>query len=446
MQLWPIHPKPHADELLSSWVTRIAMANRMSASDFYRLSLPGKRITFTEIDRNYHPEMMQVLAEGAGVPIEHVWDASLVSDEGYVFLYRQYGTTEWVLPTVNVDGHISKGLAYCPLCLKADPEPYYRKSWRYAFNSVCPIHRAFLRQGCPECCSPHFYFGVAGQPIGDDPIKTCMRCGADISDTQDNTHHTVIIEETLHIQKRLNRGITTDSFDIPGYGSIRALPYLRMLHALMRSLGTLTMANWVAHHYRESLPHGIDANVLDRNYGLLIEQRSMEEIATLLCLATALIAEWPNRLLHFMGKNEITFHRLLSNRRIPFWITETASEYCFAEGSAFSKAEVENARQLLRAKLGRRETLSELKSFMADGVPRHMAKVSREKRQDVELSSRHFKLEAPEQGKTRRLGNHQAQASKLINAPAEQLAKIAILRQPKKQSENSVPIQSDLFL
>lgn len=446
MHLWPIHPKPHADELLSSWVTRIAMANRLSTSDFCKLSLPGERITLKEIDRTYHPEMMQALATGTGVPIERVRETSLLSDEGYVFLYRQYGTTEWILPTVNVDGHVSKGLAYCPQCLKTDTDPYYRKSWRYAFNPVCPVHRVFLRQGCPNCGKPHYYFGIAAQSTGGSPIKTCMHCGADISDTESSSNHPGLIEATLQIQEKLNRGIATDSFDIPGYGSVHAFPYLRVLHALMRALGTPSMASWVLRHYREPLLQAINAGMLERTYyGLLIEQRSMEEIAILLCLATALIAEWPSRILHFANKNEITINRLFSNRNIPFWVTETSGEYCCAEGAAFSKEEIESARLLLRTKLGRKEAPKELKSFMTDGVTRHLVKLSREKRQDIELSPKHFKLEAPDQRGKQRFRKHAEQVRKVVSLSADQLVRIAILKQLTQDADSSVPIQFGLF-
>lgn len=444
MQLWPIHPKPHPDELLSSWVTRIAMANQMSPSDFCKLLLPGKRITLNEIDRAYHPKLIQALATGTGVPIERVLETSLLSDEGYIFLYRQYGTTEWVLPTVNVDGHVSKGLAYCPLCLKTDTTPYYRKSWRYAFNPVCPVHRVFLRQGCPKCGKPHNYFEVSGQLVGS-PVKTCMHCDADISNTEGNSDHPELIEATMLIQEKLNRGIAMNSFDVLGYESVRTLPFLRVLHALICTLGTPAKANWVIRNYHE-LPNGISACMLERSsYNLLLEQRDMGEMAMLLCLATTLIAEWPSRLLHFIGQNEITVPRLFSNRRIPFWVTETISEHCFAKGAAFSKVEIKSARQVLRTKLGRKETPSELKSFMSDGMARYLSKVSKEKQQDIELSPIYFKLEAPEQGKIRRLRKHQIQARKLINASIEQITKIAIFRQPK-QSESNAPIQPDLFV
>jgi len=422
------------------------MANRISSSDFCKLSLPGERITLKEIDRTYHPEMMQALAAGTGVPIERVRETSLLSDEGYVFLYRQYGTTEWVLPTVNVDGHVSKGLAYCPQCLQTDADPYYRKSWRYAFNPVCPIHRVFLRQGCPECSKPHSFFGVGEHSNGASLIKTCMHCGTDISDNESGSDNPELIEATLRIQERLNLGIASDSFEVPGYGPVHVLPYLRVLHALMRALGTPTMAKWVIRHHGESLPQGIDAGVLERTYyGLLLEQRSMEEISTLLCLAATLMAEWPCRLMSFAHKNEITIHSLFTNRTIPFWITETIREFCFAEGAAFSKAEIESARQLLRTKLGRKETPSELKTFMSDGVVRHLAKVSREKRRDVEFSSKNFKLESPTKNKRLRQRKYQAQVRQLINVSTDQLAKIAVLRQQSQSTDKSLPIQSDLF-
>ena len=43
MSIWPIHPHPRPDELLSSWMVRLAHANRYKVHDFYALYFGRER-------------------------------------------------------------------------------------------------------------------------------------------------------------------------------------------------------------------------------------------------------------------------------------------------------------------------------------------------------------------------------------------------------------------
>lgn len=43
------------------------------------------------------------------------------------------------------------GQQLCPWCLRADPEPYLRLTWRLSFVTVCPAHRRLLLDRCPAC-------------------------------------------------------------------------------------------------------------------------------------------------------------------------------------------------------------------------------------------------------------------------------------------------------
>lgn len=419
------------------------MANQLKTADFCSLALPGSRTTLKEIDRTHLPELMQVLTDKTGTPIERIRETSLLVDEGYVFLYRQYGATEWTLPTANDDLGVNKGLAYCPVCLSEDAEPYYRKAWRFAFNPVCPTHRILLVQCCPYCNAPHHFLNSASPTVDKSPIIYCRRCKADIRNNASTPLHASFCDRILSIQDSLRAGISNDSFDVPGYGRVRSLPYLRMLHATTHILGNPSLANWVIRYYRGYLPQGIDRSVVDN--AKLLETRSMEDLSIQLCLAITLMDEWPTRLRHFADKNEIPGRRFCTNRVVPFWASKAVSEFCLSESPLVFDEEIENARQLLRAKLGRRETPSELRSFMSDGVARHLAKVSKEMRQDVEFSPTHFKLEALGSNKKRKASRHQLLSRSLINFPTDSLAKLAVLRQPKKNSEAIASVQVDMF-
>lgn len=444
MPIWPIHPKPKEGELLSSWITRLARANHLATADFCKIILPEKRTTLKEIDRIYNAEMMQVLADGAGVPIERVWETSLLSEEGYVFSHRSYGTTEWISPTAAVNGIKGNGMVYCPQCLDSDAEPYYRKDWRFVFNPVCPTHRAFLRYGCQSCDKPYnFFYASSTLPSMANSIITCRWCDADIRHAPGDQDST-LIGRALQIQSEINAGISRDSFTVSGYAHVHAQPYLKVLHACMNSLTIPAMARWVARNYPEDLPKGIDVGALDRtDYAFVIEQRSPEEIGILLCLAEALMKDWPDRFMRYARKHEISPNRFFSGRVTPYWVTQTAGELFFAKVGGFSKDEIKSARRILRRKLGRPESGNELRMFMTQGKVRHFGKVSSEVRKQIEFSPEYFELKHSEPGE-KQPKKRSDKWRRLVDS-ADQLAKIAVLRKHKRESIQEPSTQLDLF-
>lgn len=45
--VWPVHLKPQVDELLSSWLTRLALAHGQTVASFTNLVWPGSRPRFS---------------------------------------------------------------------------------------------------------------------------------------------------------------------------------------------------------------------------------------------------------------------------------------------------------------------------------------------------------------------------------------------------------------
>lgn len=418
----------------------------MLTADFSESVLPEKRTTLKEIDRIYNAEMMRALADGAGVPIKRAWETSLLSEEGYVFSQRAFGTTEWISPTAAVNGIKGNGMAYCPQCLDSDVEPYFRKNWRFVFNPACTTHRTFLRHGCPSCGKPYnFFYASSTQPNMANSIITCRWCHADMRHAPIRQDNSALIGHVLHIQSEINASISRDSFTVSGHGHAHAQPYLKVLHACMNSLTTPAMARWVARNYPEDLPKGIDVAALDRtDHAFVIEQRSPEGIGILLCLAYALMKDWPNRFIRYARKHDISPHSFFSGRVIPYWVTQTAGEFGFTKVGAFSKDEIMNARQILRRKLGRPESGNELKMFMTQGKVQHLGKVSSEVRKQIELSSEHFELKHSGPGE-KLLQNGSDKWRRLVASSSEQLAKIAVLRKSKCEAIQDPSIQLDLF-
>lgn len=50
-RLWPVHIKPKDDELLSSWLVRLAMSHGLKLHTFCSIALPLKQIWTRDIDK-----------------------------------------------------------------------------------------------------------------------------------------------------------------------------------------------------------------------------------------------------------------------------------------------------------------------------------------------------------------------------------------------------------
>lgn len=184
-KLWPAHPKPLSDELLSSWIVRIAEANGVKLETMTRLlfgtyPLPWNR----DIDRLAPKWLLKGVCAHTGVSY---WDAYRLTLAGYrtrLYRYRKdSGQLRWILPVrINSTKRDGYGMQYCSACLAADKEPYFRRKWRVAFYTFCPVHRGMLNDCCPACGAAVLYyrrdFGRSIDEAGG--ICLCYRCQFDL--------------------------------------------------------------------------------------------------------------------------------------------------------------------------------------------------------------------------------------------------------------------------
>lgn len=155
--LWPIHLKPLPDELLSSWLVRLAHGHGLKLQTFSSLVFGrDKSIWNRDIDMLAPDWLLSRLAECTGASVHEVFDTTLRSYEGVLYEHHQpNGLTKWILP-LGVYHRMRRGhgLQFCPCCLAEDAEPYFRKRWRLALSTMCTKHRCYLLDACPQCDSP----------------------------------------------------------------------------------------------------------------------------------------------------------------------------------------------------------------------------------------------------------------------------------------------------
>lgn len=152
--LWPIRYKPLPDELLSCWLVRLAHGHGLKVQTFCNIVFGNQRqIWNRDIDRLAPAWLMKELALRTGTPITTVSNTTLRSYERKLYRnFRSAGVLNWIL--ILQMYHRKRegfGLQFCPTCLASDKIPYFRKIWRVALCTICPIHKTMLLDRCPNC-------------------------------------------------------------------------------------------------------------------------------------------------------------------------------------------------------------------------------------------------------------------------------------------------------
>lgn len=177
--VWPWHPKPLPDELLSSWLMRIIRDYGVKPHFFCKREWPGVQIWTRDVDKLAPEVVLEGLSKKTGTPYARVYEATLRAYEGRAFAHwNPNGNTRWILALgIYHRLHRLPGLQFCPLCLAEDEKPYFRRLWRMGFAVVCTKHRIRLLECCPNCGEPVNFHRVAGPLV---PLTVCHQCGRDL--------------------------------------------------------------------------------------------------------------------------------------------------------------------------------------------------------------------------------------------------------------------------
>lgn len=164
---WPITVTPQRDELLSSWLHRLAYANGVPGRVFARVLGLTPGMWSARLDLKCSITLADHLRQYADITSEQL--AAMTMPDGLpkqLFLplrklHRRSGST-W--------------LQFCPRCLATDTHPYFRREWRLATRLTCEKHKSRLRDRCTACNQPVAAFNQSALV----PHHFCTRCGYDL--------------------------------------------------------------------------------------------------------------------------------------------------------------------------------------------------------------------------------------------------------------------------
>ena len=187
LPLWPIRYKPLPDELLSSWMVRLAHGHGLKVQTFCNLIFGNQfQVWNRDIDRLAPNWLVQKLCDHTGTALEVGHETTLRSYEGWLYpQMRTSSTLQWItalkLHHRKFEGY---GIQFCPKCLQKDSEPYFRKYWRVSINTICIKHNCMLHDRCPRCgMGVAFHRLDMKHPefVPIESLATCHQCGFNLS-------------------------------------------------------------------------------------------------------------------------------------------------------------------------------------------------------------------------------------------------------------------------
>jgi hypothetical protein len=370
-RVWPVHLKPQADELLSSWLTRLALVHGQTVASFTNLVWPGRVLVSRDLDLWNDPATFETLSRKTNTPLATVFVTTLASYQGWLWEEPRQSHAPWLLARhVNVRPQQHFGLQFCPWCLAADKEPYFRRHWRLALMVLCPIHRVLLLDRCQTCGAAVCYERQTARELDNAKrwtLTRCYQCNADLRDSATDRYGAGVDATELEFQVLLATTLRRGWIELPQNGVIYSHLFFSGLYQMMgkliygRMAGPLKAALWQS--YAIDLP--IDF-LPDKS--VFLERLNVVQRRALLQAVNRLLQDWPDNFIEFCRTNKLASHFLIGDKkRLPFWYWRVVREHLTKSARKLSNEEIISMVNYVR-KEGTQTPARELDQFLSQHI------------------------------------------------------------------------------
>lgn len=323
MSILPIQPKPMKHEILSSWLTRLALSNGFFLNSFFTKILQCSPSLFSrDVDRNPPKELLLSLYQSTRYSKRSIYSMSLKAYEGSVYEHLSPNLlTKHLIPIGIYHRKRNRGgLHYCPKCLVEDQTPYFRKYWRLSFFTVCPEHEVLLRDSC-ACCGAYIAVhrhAISGKkyelPLSD--LRCCSECSASLNQGPTDTIHHYISRTYLEFL----RAFIEDKVSFP----VPISHWLCVFSGLWVLASCLTKSRSKGLGYRIEYASGIPLTSVKNHKGF--DSLSSIDRCILMSAVFWLLEDWPCRLIALSKGTEFSYSVLSDYSSIPFWVDKVFKE------------------------------------------------------------------------------------------------------------------------
>lgn len=326
--LWPIRYKPKTDELLSSWLVRLAVGHGLKVQTFCHRIFAGERQVWNrDIDRLAPGWLVEELSSRTGTPIDIAHATTLRTYDGFLYQgFRPSGTLPWIQTLGMYHRKRERyGQQYCPACLAADETPYFRRAWRVSFNTVCPTHKLMLHDRCPKCQAPVSYHRMEmgrSSNFETTGLTGCHVCEFDLRESPllpITTYKSEIRRWMIELSKLVTHGAGPKRMHLN-------VEHLLVMHQLSKLL--LSASKYV--NLRECLCDylAVEDKVASRGDRVSIEARDINERHHLMQLIVWLMIDLEPRLRMAWRSKSVRYNHLLKDfHDPPAWFAKIAEEF-----------------------------------------------------------------------------------------------------------------------
>jgi hypothetical protein len=174
----PFSPRPFSQELLSSWLLRVAAANCVSLNELLvGFELRNRRLEFEgTIDYRLTESTVEALAVFCRTPVRTIHNMAIA--------YRApKQSPRLLLRFTECHRHCGRACsiraryAFCSSCLDEQTTIHVHWEWALSFLLFCPVHRSPMLEACPSCGWPD-PLSFAGE--GEHAQASCRFCNASL--------------------------------------------------------------------------------------------------------------------------------------------------------------------------------------------------------------------------------------------------------------------------
>lgn len=322
--LWPIRYKPYPDELLTSWLVRLAWGNGLKVQTFCNQVFGGQRQVWNrDVDRLAPDWLVDELADRTGTPRQVAYDTTLRAYEGVLYpKFRAAGTLPWIQTLMMYHRRRQGyGLQFCPACLAEDEKPYYRKSWRVSFNTMCIRHKVMLHDRCPGCGAPVMFHRMEmgrSSVFEVESMGGCHACGFPFADSPQEAIWGYD-EDALEFHAELCRAIAEQ--EAQGVD----LDVVRVMHQLVRLMLTRYRIVTLRQHVCRELQV---ADVMEISGQMYLETMPLRERHHLIQLVSWLMVDLTGRLEAAWRARALRYNHMVKDfEGAPDWYQRVAGQF-----------------------------------------------------------------------------------------------------------------------
>ena len=293
-RLWPAHFRPLPDELFSSWVVRLALANGDKLHSFTKHTIGNTPLWNRDPDRSVSERSLAAFALKTNTTLPLLRNTTLRRYEGSIAARVFMTTASAQITTLGIHHRRRRhfGLQFCRMCLAEDNEPYFRTRWRLAMMPLCTKHRVVLADSCTNCeapAMPHRCDVSDRDHAGTGSLSTCFECNSSLFEGELVSPD----EDAFRMQNKLERSLCR----LPLAGGADYTNLSPSLFDLVRGLFHLCSNSSKGARLRVQLasnaPHLEWPKVPE---GVMIESMRARTRASYLSHVGWLVQDWPHRM------------------------------------------------------------------------------------------------------------------------------------------------------